>query len=164
MVIRFMSTCSVLLMVAACRGGDPTSAPFIRTQYAADGSGPTMLVTNSSCTPGPCVPFDVRGFVPKFAVPGQPPSGFLLLGSVNSASVCLRIPSSVTLTVTEPEGTTITTWTPDDAIVLSAVRSLTTSLGSTGAFTPSGAAGWAVTFPSEAGSAGLTAAASPCLP
>jgi len=164
MTIRSIATCMVLLVAAACKVGEPVSTPGIRVQYAADGTGPTILVTNATCSPGPCASFDVRAWVPKFLVPGQPPSGALLLGSVEAESACLRVPSSVTLTVTGPEGTTRTTWTPDDPIYLTAVKSLTSGFGTSGTFVPSNAAGWTVTFPGEAGVAQLAQAATPCSP
>lgn len=128
----------------------------------------TLLVTNTTCDPGPCVPLAVRGIIPKFAVPGQPPAGFLVVGTADSASACLTIPPSDSLRVIGPSDTTMLRWTQADNVVLTAGDARgTTSHGYspfdppmayTQEFVPSAAPGWHVTFPGDSGRAMVEAA------
>ncbi len=148
----------VLLASAACGLTDPKPSP----------TGPTLLVINATCDPGPCVTFQVRGWEDVFVVPGQPPAGFIHLGQVNSASACLLFPSSVPFTLTEVDslGRVVRTdtifWTPKNSIGLTAA----TGGGfdppfavADSAIVPANAPGWRVTFPS-----GEVAPTKPCQP
>jgi hypothetical protein len=130
-----------LLVVATCLlpACSSTNAP---------GSAVTLLVANATCTAEECTPLEIHGFVPKFTVPGQLPWGFLDIGAANSASTCLTLPHSHTLTVTGPDGATDITWTVADPIILTAVD-LDHTLplrGRTTEFVPANAPGWAVSF------------------
>lgn len=151
MTTQSIAACVALLAATACGAHDPTSSATNRVALVRDGSTPTLLVTNATCDSGPCVPFEVRGFVPKFNVPGQPPWGFVRLGSVTGRSACLALPASWTLTIIGPGDTTAITWTDGESIKLSAITTRLEVLGSTNEFVPDSAPGWSVTFPSGAG-------------
>lgn len=154
--MRFASIagCAVFLTVVAC--GDPTSA----TQMPA----PTLLVTNTTCDSGPCVSFVVSGFVPKFTVPGQPPSGFLYVGIVDSASKCLRFPTSKTLYIIGPNDTTAITWTVTDPVSLTATKSGSAlPFAETAEFVPDSSPGWSVDFQSVTGT-GVLVRSQACTP
>ncbi|NIM47661.1 MAG: hypothetical protein GTO22_00095 [Gemmatimonadales bacterium] len=110
----------------------------------APGSAVTLLVTNATCTTEECTPLKIHGFVPKFAVPGQPKWGFLDVGAANSALTCLTLPHSDTLTLTGPDD--YITWTVVDPIILTAVDLDYTLRGRTTEFVPADAPGWAVSF------------------
>jgi hypothetical protein len=114
----------------------------------------TVLVINTTCDPGPCIPLSIRGIIPKFAVPGQPPAGFLVVGTVDAASACLTIPASDSLVVNSPEGTTVTRWTQADPVSLTASNAMSMSvvefpIGETAEFTPASAPGWRVSLPGD---------------
>lgn len=123
----------------------------------------TVMVTNATCDPGPCVPLAVRGWIPKFTVPGQPPSGFMAVGKVDSASACLTIPSADSLTIIGSGDTTVIRWTPNDNVMLTAgdARGITDHgyslfdppIGYTQEFVPASSPGWHVTFPGDGGRA-----------
>jgi len=130
----------------------------------APGPPVTLLVTNASCSTGQCLPLEIRGFVPKFAVPGQPPAGFLVLGVVDGASACLTFPLTQTLTITGPSDVTKITWTTADPVSVTASNGGPLFIvGATGQFVPANASGWSVTFPDGSGSAHLAATGS-CSP
>ena len=137
--MRPLTPCSVLFAAAVaffggCTG--PSTPP----------PGVTLLVTNATCTADECTPLSIHGFVPKFTVPGQPPWGFLDIGLAHSASTCLTLPSSHTLTVTGPDGATDITWTLADPMILTAVDPDRAILLTPAEFVPEEAEGWAVTF------------------
>jgi len=163
MTIRTTVASAAILAATACGPSGPTSSASNRVAHVRDGSTPTLLVTNATCNPGPCVPFEVRGFVPKFNVPGQPPEGFVRLGSVTARSSCLPFPASWTVTIRGPSDTTAITWTIGEPISLSAVASRLEVLGSTSEFVPTSSAGWSITFPSAQGAAMLSPS-QPCVP
>ena len=79
MIMRPIAVCALLLVMGACVASDPMGS--VQLTHA---STPTLLVTNTTCDPGPCVPLEIRGFAPKFTVPGQPAWGLVRLGSVES--------------------------------------------------------------------------------
>ena len=128
----------------------------------APGSGVTILVTNETCIAGPCPPLEIHGFVPKFSVPGQPPWGFLDIGTVTAASTCLRLPASHTLTVTGPNGAADLTWTVADPIILTAIDRERALQGTTDEFVPADAPGWTIGFGGS--SQGTPTASSACNP
>jgi hypothetical protein len=135
-----------------------------------EGVPTTVMVTNATCDTGPCVPLAVRGWIPKFDVPGQPPSGFMAVGTVDSASACLAIPASDSLTVIGPSDTMVIRWTPDDNVILTAGDARGTTdhgytpfeppMSYTQEFVPAAAPGWHVTFPGDSGRAVVEAAES----
>ena len=106
----------------------------------------TLLVTNATCVTEGCTPLMIHAFVPKFAVPGQPPWGFLDIGTANSASTCLTLPRSHTLTVGGGGDASDITWTMADSIKLTAVDPDYVLIGVSDEFAPTGEAGWAVDF------------------
>lgn len=128
-----------------------------------EGVPATVMVTNTTCDPGPCIPLAIRGFIPKFLVPGQAPSGAMAIGTVDSASACLTIPASDSLVVIGPSDTTVTRWTQDDDVILTAgdARGLTDHgytpfeppMAYTQEFVPAVAPGWHVAFPGDSGRA-----------
>lgn len=132
----------VLLGTGACGVSEPKTNP------------PTLLVTNATCDSGPCVKFAVRGWESVYAVPGQPPAGFIVVGQVDSASACLRFPASV------PFGDN-TVWTPENSIGLTALafESIVPLAYADSEIVPANAPGWHVTFPS-----GELTRAAPCQP
>lgn len=156
MTARSTVVLAALLAATACGARDPTTGTTNRVAQVRDGSTPTLLVTNSTCVPGPCMAFEVRGIVsaPSFNVPGQPQSGFVFLGNVDSASACLRFPASLPLrliranSATGRTDTLLSTWTVSDPVALVATYSaVSASLGRTAEFIPAGSAGWQVTLP-----------------
>ena len=152
MARRMVAVCVMLFLTGACEGSSPTGATNIDAQYSPAGPGPTLLVTNATCSPGPCVPFEVRAGIPRFTVP-QPSGGVVSLGWVDSTTACLRFPASWTLTVIGPGGdTTKITWRPSDSIWLIVPR----LANSTVDFVPASAPGWSITFPNGQGGARLT--------
>ena len=124
----------------------------------------TLLVVNDTCLEGECVPISVRGRVPKYAVPGQPRVGFLRIGTVETASACLVFPQVDSLTVSGPDRTTVTRWTPSDSVSLRAFDARDIAplrytpwdvpiIDTTRYFVPADARGWRVRFPSGVGAA-----------
>jgi len=151
MAPRWMTLCAMFAAAAACRANEPTASAI--KKVSAVGT-PTVLVVNATCQPGPCVSFELRAFIPKFAVPGQLPTGWLDIGQVNTASACLKLPAADTLTVIGHDSTgaavdtTRMVWTVQDPLTLIAATSPMTALGTSAEFTPASSAGWSVTFPS----------------
>lgn len=122
----------------------------------------TLLVVNDTCLEGECVPISVRGRVPKYSVPGQPKVGFLRIGTVETASACLVFPQVDSLTVSGPDHTTVTRWTPADRVSLRAFDARDIArytpwsvpiIDTTRYFVPADARGWRVRFPSGVGAA-----------
>lgn len=126
--------------------------------------GPTVLVINAACQAGPCEPLNVRGWVPKYLVPGQRVlGGFLEVGVVESARACLAFPPSDSLIVVGPPGdglpddTTVVRWSPADVVeIMVFPDGLFPPLGGiTSAFAPSSEPGWRLTYPDADGRAVL---------
>ena len=140
------------------------SIAFLVACEASPGPGRpvTLLVTNATCAADACQPFDVRGWITKFDVPGQPIGGFLVLGRVEGATACLTFPPSYVLTVSGPTDTTQETWTPADTVILHALGVPFAPLGSSPEFVPTDAAGWRVTFPATGGAAAELTASTAC--
>lgn len=91
---------------------------------------PTVLVTNATCDSGRCATLEIRAFIWKFAVPGQLPWGFGVVGEAPPGERCLTFPPSWSLTVigdtivgdtTGQVDTVIVTWTPDDTFPINLV-------------------------------------------
>lgn len=143
--------CVVVFTAVGCKSRDLTTASGAEASLSR--LGPTVLVTNSTCAPGPCVPFHVRGFIPNFSVPGQPPAGFVDLGVASTALTCLRLPAADTLMVVGrdaqnlPTDTTKLVWTVADPILLVAATSPMLPIGQQLELVPARATGWAVTLP-----------------
>lgn len=158
MKARAVGASIAFLFLATCRAGDQVSAPTTSLRAWSSGSGPTVLVANATCAPGPCQVIDVRGFVAQFSVPGQS-VGFLDLGSVDSSHACLQFPDSLVLTVTGPvmgggagsgDQTNRYVWTPADSITLQPVQNHLFVVGVPSAsFVPSTSAGWRLTLPND---------------
>jgi hypothetical protein len=122
----------------------------------------SVLVTNSTCAPGPCQSVRVLLFPhAQFAVPSGPWS--VSLGTLSGPSACLMIPASAQFHITDT-GTGVTTtytWTTSDPASLGATIGSASALQaspSTQEIVPVSAAGWQLTLP------GGTAAtpAAPC--
>ena len=119
----------LLLVLAACSS----------TAYA-----PTILVTNSTCNPGPCTGLHIYGH--PVNEPVLAPEQFVAdLGVVTSASACLTFPHSGTFSVV---GATVYTWTwtVADPFELWGNSPFVPDW-STGTFVPQDAPGWRVTLP-----------------
>lgn len=163
MRLSWFGAYAALLVVTACRSA---SAPVACTSSTPPAScTPTILVTNATCQPGPCISFALGGNIDKF-VP-VPEAGLLTIGWVRSRSACLRIPAADTQTVVHVGGagqrdTLRTIWTLEDSLSL-----LATSggglVGSTSHFVPAAAAGWSVTFDGSGGVSPVLSSA-PCTP
>lgn len=158
MTIRAAGVLVVLLTSVSCGPRDPTSNGAGGAAQLRGTQSPTLLVSNATCDPGPCVPLEIRGFAPKFTVPGQPAWGFVRLGTVTGRTTCLSFPPSWTITVTGPSDTTAITWTVDDPITVSAITSRLEVLGAGREMVPSGSPGWSVTFGGTSPAAALTSA------
>jgi hypothetical protein len=154
MIVRLIAASAVLVALGACQATAPGDASNQLRRAVL--SPPTLLVTNATCNPGPCVPFEVRAFIPQWRVPGQPPAGVPFMGSVTSRVVCLRFPVADTFrtiavnSVGTPIDTALTVWTADSAVVLFAATSPMSGLGETTEFVPASSAGWSVTLPGAA--------------
>ena len=120
----------------------------------------TLLVTNTTCTPGPCVPLRILAFPDN-----QPrtPGGLwrIELGVVSTASACVTIPASAEFRVTgPPEGTTVWHWSTRNGVSLGGL--LPGEFGpmavpSTSSFVPMSESGWSVTLPDGKHAAEATA-------
>lgn len=116
----------------------------------------TLLVTNATCTPGPCAPLTVFAFPQK-----EPyaPAGFwkLHLGDVSGPSACLTIPATAFFLVNND---TIK-WSTKDSLSLGSITSLFNpwpAMPSTPMFVAATAAGWSVSLPGSA----VPSRAGPC--
>ncbi len=146
----------VLLTLAGCntKSTDPVT-----------GGPPTLLVRNATCATGPCVPLNIRAWIPKFVVPGQPPTGFLSVGTARGASTCLEIPFADTLRVYGVDSmghvvdSTLTIWTVYEPFGLTASvgSPFSPPLGVSTTFVPMSAPGWRITFPNSGSLAEPTA-------
>jgi len=124
-----------------------------------------LLVTNGTCQTGACVPIEVGGFVPKFLVPGQRPSGALHIGRVEGRTACLVIPAEQTLTIHGGSSTTKITWTTADVLHLTASDGTPLSLlGQSQEFVPARARGWSITLPASGDELPVPIAAAACTP
>ena len=117
-------------------------------------AGVTLLVTNQSCTPGPCSAQEILVFPSK-----QPntPGGLwsIDLGTMTGAAMCITIPASAEFDIVgyKSNGTADTTkirWTNADGAALGAQPpsgSRFTAMPSTSEFVPATSSGWRVTLP-----------------
>ena len=125
----------------------------------------TLMVTNGTCQTGACVPVEIRGLVPKFMVPGQPPAGFLRIGRVEGKTACLLIPPEMTLTIRGGSDTTKIIWTTADELILTASDGTPWSLlGRSVEFVPAHAEGWSITLPGVGDELPPPNAATACTP
>ena len=111
----------------------------------------TLLVTNTTCDPGPCSSLRLLGF-PR----DQPntPGGFwsIELGLLTGPTTCLTLPASREFTITEvPSGkTTIHRWTTGDGLALGSQPTAEPQLlaqPTTDEFVPASQAAWSVSIP-----------------
>ena len=113
----------------------------------------TVLVHNSTCDTGACVPIRVLAFP---ANQPETPGGMwsLNLGSLATASGCFELPPSAVFTVSGPEGVEARyEWTPTQRISLGispAGASALQASPSTDNFVPAASHGWSVNLPSGA--------------
>ncbi|HSQ32045.1 MAG TPA: hypothetical protein VLN49_19445 [Gemmatimonadaceae bacterium] len=111
----------------------------------------TILVTNSTCSPGPCTSLRVLAFPDDQHQPHTPGGLWSLdLGIVSTASACLTIPAGAEFNVTGPNGTTTFLWSTANGLALGSLSPsdpVLQATPSTGRFVPSSAAGWSITLP-----------------
>lgn len=111
----------------------------------------TILVTNSTCNPGPCTSVRVLAFPDDQHQPHTPGGLWSLdLGIVSTASACLTIPAGAEFNVTGPNGTTTFLWSTANGLALGSLSpsdAVLQATPSTGRFVPSSAAGWSVALP-----------------
>jgi hypothetical protein len=142
----------VLTAIPACQAGtEPVPAP-------------TLSVVNATCAVGPCARLDIRGFVPKYGVPGQAAlGGFLPIGNVASAHACLMFPASDTLAIIGPADTTVVRWTPVDEVLVMVFEagSVPHRRGQSQEFVPGDSPGWQLIYPDATGTA-VIERAEPC--
>ncbi len=112
-------------------------------------SNVTLLVTNGTCSPGPCSAQQVLGFPSN-----QPdvPSGdwSLLLGTMTGTQLCVTLPISATFTVSGSDGTTKYVWNTAKSVslgVLAPSADRFEASPSTTEFVPATASGWSITLP-----------------
>ena len=143
---------AVSMFIVGCRSSTEPARPV------------TVLVTNTSCTPGPCVPLRVLAFPDN-----QPhtPGGLwrIELGVVSTASACMTIPASAEFRVTgPPEGTTVFRWNTGNGVSLGSLlpgEPAAPAGPSTSSFVPMSESGWTVTLPGGTHAAEAAAACSP---
>jgi len=116
-------------------------------------SGVTLLVTNGTCTPGPCASLEILGFP---ATQAHTPGGFwsLDLGPITGPQACLTLPESAQFRIIGPADTATITWTTAVAMSLSALSPSSSRLmaaPSTKGFVPAAANGWRITLPGSSG-------------
>ena len=114
----------------------------------------TLLVTNSTCLPGPCSTQEVLVFPSN-----QPhtPGGYwsLDLGPMTGSELCVTLPESATFLVigvsyTNPPDTTRFIWTTAMPVALGVQAPNTSRLTAsptTSGFVPATSAGWSITLP-----------------
>ena len=117
-------------------------------------SGITLLVTNGSCTPGPCSSQEVLAFPSN-----QPntPGGYwsVDLGTMSGPELCITLPPSATFRVigVNADGSADTTkviWTTAMPVTLGAQAPSASRIfasPSTSGFVPATATGWSITLP-----------------
>ena len=114
-------------------------------------SGVTLLVTNSTCSAGPCQSVEVLGF--PGTQPATPGGAWSLdLGPMSGAQVCLAVPPSAKFLIIGPGDTTTITWTNAKALSLGTITSPSQRLMAepdTKGFVPAAAAGWGIALPGD---------------
>lgn len=118
---------------------------------STDGS-PTLLVHNTTCDPGPCVPLVVYAFPEdQPQTPGGPWT--IEVGWAFEAFTCLELPSKKDFRVQNADTgviTTVSTWTLGDPLAIGSKFAYESSFAkapSTATFRPSTSGGWRVTLP-----------------
>jgi hypothetical protein len=111
-----------------------------------------LLVTNPTCSPGPCAQFHVLGFPQN--QPNTPGGAWSIdLGFVASGTTCLTIPGSATFTVTNSGTGAVTTYNWSSRQSLSLGTTAGSQIGaspSTASFIPASSTGWIVSLPGSA--------------
>jgi len=123
----------------------------------------TLLVTNATCVPGPCVAVEVVAYPQN--QPGVPVPWGIVLGTVAAPSACLSFSAADTFFVIH-EGTNDTSktiWTPVIPVALGGLlpgANWFLSGPSTAEFVPTSASGWSVSLPGDT----LVRSAQACTP
>jgi len=141
----------LLLLSIACRSTEEPRHPG------------TLLVTNATCVPGPCVSVYVVAYPQN--QPGVPIPWHITLGTVAAPSACLSFPAADTFFVVSAatNDTSKTIWTPAIPVALGGLLSpadLWTAGPSTAEFLPTSATGWSVSLPGDT----LAHTSEPCAP
>src|ERR1700735_2592155 len=84
------------VVVAMAIVGSVLAGGFACSSASGPKSGPTVMVTNATCQPGPCKTLYLRAYIWGWAIP-QPPTGIELLGFVHGPATCLQFPPEWTL-------------------------------------------------------------------
>jgi len=116
-----------------------------------------LLVTNSTCTPGPCQTVRVLAFPQNF--PHTPGGRWRIeLGTLSAASACLAIPPEAKFLLVEQHtngvnDTSFVRWTGRDSLALGTLapsENWVDGAPSTGYFVPQRRRGWRVELPGSA--------------
>jgi hypothetical protein len=123
----------------------------------------TLLVTNATCVPGPCVSVGVVAYPQNH--PGVPVPWGIVLGTVAAPSACLSFPAADTFFVVSAatNDTSKTIWTPVIPVALGGLlpgANRFFSGPSTAEFLPTSATGWTVSLPGDT----LAHTSGPCTP
>ena len=137
-ISRLLLMGAAVLMAAGCSSGTDPLLPV------------TVLVHNTTCDAGTCVPVHVLAFPHD-----QPltPGGMwsIDLGVLGSASGCFRLPPSATFTVRGPDGVEARLhWMPSERVSLGTIMPGDSRLmagPSTPEFVPSASRGWTADLP-----------------
>lgn len=139
--LRLSLRCTMLLLLAS-----------IACQSAVEPlANVTLLVTNTSCDPGPCQTIHVLAFPDN--APTTPGGAWSIdLGAVTAATACLVIPATARFSITN--GSTgaveVTTWTTGDSLSLApwpTSDNRFTATPTTASFLPGNASSWSVSLP-----------------
>jgi hypothetical protein len=122
----------------------------------------TLLVTNSSCIPGPCT--SLRVFAFPSPQPGNPGGWRIDLGTMSGPTLCVRVPANSVMRIIGQNAhggadTTALFWTTAQPAQLGVEVAVTAS-ATTPTFVPASAAGWSVSLPGN----DAATPASPCSP
>jgi hypothetical protein len=137
--IRFAALLLPMLATAASPTDAPRSVP--------------VLVTNTTCTPGPCEAVRILAFPwSEFHTPGG--MWKIDLGTITTPTACVTIPATAEFRITEqPSGkTTILPWTTRDSVALGTRRpgvEIFSATPSTEWFVPQRARAWSVALPGD---------------
>ena len=165
MTWRLSVACAVAVTSVACSSGDATSTPE---------TARTLLVTNTTCTGGPCGTLEIRVFFQSFLqwIP-ENPLGLRAANGVGwyvpPGQKCFAL-DPYTINITGPDNTGVIstthhTWTAADTggIFLVAVDSGTLNVrGMSTTFAQANSPGWSITFPNQQADGAGAAMAEAC--